>query len=900
VTEHTTLWIDTREFDDYGGWKEDSQFINLMGAAYLIAASTGRPVKDATTRVEIPRAGLYRIWVRTRNWIRDFGPGQFSIGVDDQFSARTLGAASSDGWGWEIAEDVQLKQGPIEIALHDLTGYFARCAAIVLTTDLDYTPPRPVTAVEQERARIRGISLVPQPAGDFNVVVVGGGPGGVPAALAAARLGAKTVLIHDRPVLGGNSSVEAGVGFNGASARQVNAREGGIAEELRRIRDQYEADWTEALERLTQCEPNLTVVCSHRVVNAEMAQPGRIAAAIAVDVRSGTYHRYTGQQFIDASGDGWLGYFAGAKYRVGREARHEYGESMAPEHADNITMSGCLMGDGLSFRAEDTGKPVAYTPPAWVPKLPTGQAFGRNIRRLEAGEWWIETPGDLDDIWDAEQARDELIKLSFAYWDYLKNGWQEQEKAATWDLVAIPIYNAKRESRRFVGGLVLTEQDCLTSRAFADTVAHAGWPLDIHHPRGLFSGEEGPFQSNTHVPLVHLPYRILYSTNVENLLLAGRVVSVTHIALGTVRVQNTLAALAQAAGTAAALCIRYQTTPHGIYTHHLDDLIQTLLKHDQYIPDVKNTDPADLARSAVVTASSTSQEEQWIARLGMEGHYIPLDVPRAALFPREATTHIGTVYLKLASERDDPVEVTLHARQQIDPDAFLSLEDVAVAQAVVPPHSDSWIAFDVDCEIPVRYLWVWLEPVPGLYWRAYDQTPLDWSRAVLTEAGRWETTRSANWRQSHCVLLNAPEQQQADCRPENVINGYSRIQDTDDYAWVSDPSQSLPQWIELSFKEPVALNTVHLTFDTDMNNPAHLAPLYPYVPQCVRDYELAAWDGRSWTRLAGEPFNYQRHRIHHFDTVETSRLRLTVRATGGAPSARVFEIRVYHEPSPSS
>lgn len=749
MAKETTIWIDAREFTDYGGWLEDTQFVYLMGSAYLIAAAPGIPVEDATTEVEIPESRKYRIWVRARNWLRDYAPGQFQLIVDGVVSDKIFGAAPSEKWLWETAGDFDLEKGRIKIALHDLTGYFARCAAIILTTDLDYTPPQPVDEMQSERSRLKDISLEPELAGEFDVIVVGGGPAGVPAAVAAARLGAKTALIHNRPVLGGNASTEAGVGFGGAAGRQPNAREGGMAEEIRRIRDHHSTNWTKALEMLTEPEENLSIFYNKHVMDVEMEGHSKIASAKAIDTKTGTYYLYRGKMFIDCSGDGWVGYYAGAKYRVGREAQHEYNESMAPEIADNITMSGCLMGNGLAFRAKDTGKPVSYTPPPWAPKLPEGEDFGRTIRNI-GGHWWVETPGELDDIWEGERVRDELIRISFAFFGYLKNSWPERQKAANYKIVAVPIFNAKRESRRFIGDYVLTENDCTSGRSFPDTIAHAGWPLDVHHPRGIFSGREGPYYCNPSVPLVHIPYRCLYSVNIDNLLFAGRDVSVTHIALGTVRVQNTLATFGQAAGTAAVLCLKHHTTSRGIYHNHIEELQQTLLKHDQYIPGFKNEDSADLALKSRVAASSASQEEL--------------------------------------------------------------------------------------CD---------------------------------------------NMR--------------ANCRPENVINGYSRIYDKDNYAWVSDPNQDLPQWIELRFDEPVEINTVYLTFDTDMNSSPRSAPKGEYVPQCVRDYDLTAFNGSNWVTLATEKDNYLRRRIHRFDLMTVSKLKLTVHRTGGDKSARVFEIRAYKE-----
>ena len=262
------------------------------------------------------------------------------------------------------------------------------------------------------------------------MIVAGAGAAGNCAALAAARLGAKTALIQDRPVLGGNSSIELGVPINGAGSLHANARESGIIEEAGRIKARYGfPKMSEPFRMLADGEKNLTVFLNRRVIAAEMADPKTIAGVQAVDTLTGRITAYRAKMFIDCTGDGWLGFYAGAKYRHGRESREEFDESLAPERADRINMSGCLMGElALSYRAENMGKPVAYVPPPWAAKLPPPEQFGRTITHI-GGEWWLEREGTIDTLSEAEKSRDELIRISYGYWDYIKNRWPLRERS---------------------------------------------------------------------------------------------------------------------------------------------------------------------------------------------------------------------------------------------------------------------------------------------------------------------------------------------------------------------------------------------------------------------------------------------------------------------------------------
>jgi hypothetical protein len=615
------LWADTADFGDYGGWALDTQFAGFMGSSYLIAHGTGTPVRDAILEIPDVKAGRYRIWVRSKNWIPEHSPGRFALSVNGQDCKFEFGAQSSAGWNWEDGGEHQLPGGKTVLALKDLTGYYGRCSSVILTRDPAYKPPVGLKAFTRERARLSGLSDVPEAAGKYDVVVVGAGTAGCCAALAAARTGARTVLISDRPVVGGNASIELGVPVQGAAKFHEHARETGIIEEAGRLAAVKDSViLTRPFADLIAAESNLTLVENMFLEDVEKDSSGKIQTALVRDTLTGTRRKFAGQMFVDTTGDGWLGCYAGAEHRLGREARDEYNESLAPEVADNITMSGCLRGPHerfqhcIFYRTVKTGEPQPYTAPEWVYDLPEfpvfshGRGYPDQLTSVaKNGTWWIEYPGTTDDLNDPEGARDELLRINFSFWNHMKNVWPERQRLSQFRLDYVPFSNAKRETRRLMGDYVLNQNDCVSARHFEDAIGHSGWMLDIHATKGIFS-TTGPFDSHQKIPVCEIPYRCLYSRNIENLLMAGRNVSVSHYALGTVRVQGQTALMGQAAGTAAALACLNGTTPRGIYEKHIGQLQQTLLKQDQFIPKVGNNDPQDLARTATVRASSSEAD----------------------------------------------------------------------------------------------------------------------------------------------------------------------------------------------------------------------------------------------------------------------------------------------------
>jgi len=886
------LYVDAEDFDDYGGWRMDTQFVHLMGSAFLMATGVREPVEDAITTIEVPKAGEYHVWVRARNWVKDHFPGRFQVLVNGKAFPREFGAARTDRWTWEKGGTVELA-GKTTLALKDLTGFYGRCDAILLTTDADYVPPEDKDAVCRERARLQGLSLEPTLAGRFDVIVVGGGSAGVPAAIAAARNGAKTALIQNRPTLGGNCSVEAGVGVNGAGGNHPGWREAGIIEEAGWITaSQKQINYSLAFKQLCDAEENLTLFLNQHVFDAVMDGKTRIRGVKSVSTLTGLITEYQGTMFIDCSGDGWLGYYAGAEYRHGREASSEFKEKLAPKKADKITMSGCIMGDGngymTAFRSKKMDRPVDFVLPLWVKPIDTLESPHRSLRGNVpgVGTWWMEHPGDIDDALQAEEARDELIKVSLAFWDYVKNRSDVVEKARNYKLVMIPILDAKRESRRLIGDYMVNQNDVESGRMFSDRIAYAGWDLDIHHPRGIYSGKEGSLDFKHNVPLNSIPFRSIYSKNIGNLLMAGRCLSYSHVALGTVRVQSTLATVGQAAGTAAAMCVDRKIEPRTLGQKHIAELQQELLKDDQTIHGIRNEDPGDLARPATVSASSYdgNVEDAGIAIL----RRIPLDRDRSVMIPVEGgkTINSVSVYLESKGAKSQAVKIRVAGLKAFG--AFDTAEAVGEYTVSIPAKTKGWIDVSVNTALSedVRFLQVALPEVPGVAWpiMATGTMPGGRSYNETTVAGEFYAVRTAP--------LTFPPSESRKFNPANVINGWTRTAQNAASMWRSDPARSLPQWVELDFGKPTAFNTVQLTFVT---HPSGQRPKLPFSPTCVRAYDLEALVTGKWVRVVRERDNYQRHRVHSFVTQTATKLRVTISATHGDKRASLFEIRVYDE-----
>lgn len=439
---------------------------------------------------------------------------------------------------------------------------------------------------------------------EAEVVVVGGGMAGVCAALAAARHGAKTALVQDRPALGGSSSSEIRVHVSGAdhTGTRPNARESGILEELRlenQVRNPQRCAslWDLLLWEWAAREPCLRLYLNTYVHEVE-AEGERIVAARGVQVTTERRFRFEGKFFIDCTGDGSLGAAAGADYRVGREGRAEFGETCAPELPDNYTL-----GSSLLFQTRDVGHPAPFEPPPWAYDFPEDSCFGprRLPHKTSQGFWWVEWGGVLDTIGDDEAIRDELLKILFGLWDHIKNhgGHGAENLVLDW----VGVLPGKRESRRLTGDHILTEHDLMQSRHFEDAAAYGGWPIDLHPPMGFYD-KQPPCMFLKMEDLYSIPLRSLHSRNVGNLFFAGRNISASHAAMGSTRVMGTGAVMGQAVGTAAALCCQLGCLPRQLYPTHVKRLQQTLLKDDCFIPGCGNEDESDLARRAAATASS--------------------------------------------------------------------------------------------------------------------------------------------------------------------------------------------------------------------------------------------------------------------------------------------------------
>nr|MDO8113684.1 FAD-dependent oxidoreductase [Candidatus Sigynarchaeota archaeon] len=772
-------------------------------------------------------------------------------------------------------------------------------------------------------------------------MVVGGGFAGMCAAIAAARQGIKTALVEQRAVLGGNGSSLVRVHIGGSSdhGRHFDARESGIIEELRLAYSVKDPGNTYAwidqvLQDACAAEPNLVVFYSTVLAAVTTEVTKRDGYSIKITGCSGfqqdteTNHVFRAKFFIDGTGDGVLGALAGAEYRMGREGRDEFHESLAPDKPDK-----CTLGSSIMFEARDMGHPVPFTPPSWAKKMPKDYSDKTTSRQprggshengywhgdMHVGWWWIEYGGTLDTIADNDRIKDELLAILYGLWDHVKNsGDWRYKNALNYDITWMGQIPGKRESRRLVGDYMLTEVDEISSTCFEDQVATGGWNIDLHPPEGFYD-KAPPCSQLMLKDLYSIPYRCIYSRNVENLFIASRCLSVSHVAHGSTRLQGTLAAIGQAAGIAAAECVKRGFTPRVLGTRAINEFQQNLVKNDGFVLNLKDTDQRDLALSASITASSSKplsfeQNDAWI----------PILFPIAQQFPGFPVGKEGSITtIDVLIKNDLPKFVKMTGSVGTS----MALGDIQASTAsikmtgIAPASKISWVRFELEVPLLVQrsldaanpaLLWFRLDSpdcdangvfvgkdldhYPGFRTAFFDEDNNIWMVPRLHDSATFFTPvvkpRGVfNFKVPGFVAFPA----------ENAIDGLNRPSKNASNLWMSDPVASFPQSLELDLHGLKTISEVHITTDTGLDKP------YPHkydgdykpwpvpgkAPRCPKDFEVLIVVGKMEKKVASVKDNIQRKVIIKLFPVNAETVKIVFHSSNGGKEIGIYEIRVY-------
>lgn len=564
-TEAAELFVEAEAFADRGGWKIDTQFIQQMGSPYLLAHGLGRPVDDAVTTIEVEQPGEYYVFVRTMDWVERWNapgtPGKFQLLIAGEPLETPFGTTGA-AWHWQAGGKVKLEAGPCALRLRDLTGFDGRCDAIYLTTE--NTPPPPVDDVRSPWRRAqRGLTGDAIQQLDYDLVVVGGGYAGTAASLSAARMGCKVALIQERGVLGGNGSSEVRVWAQGLIRRGRYPRIGEIVEQFcdhaTKSPGRKEEFGDDQKEAIVRAEDNIDLFLFHHAFTAQ-AENDLIRSVDAFDVRTGQLKRFRAPLFADCTGHGWLGGWVDADFDQTPQGR---------------------MGMSNMWAWAERESPQSFPETPWALPL-TMRDFP--YPRDHHGQWFWESGFDKDPIGGAEAIRDWNLRAVFGAFNAMKNGDgadRHRNAVLTW----VAYIGGPRESRRLLGDVVLTQEDIVNKREFPDGCVPSTWSIDLHYPKKQYAKK---FPDNPFISIAEhdrridrsygypVPYRCFYSRNIGNLFMAGRNVSVTHEALGTVRVMKTCGMMGEVVGKAASICTQRTCLPRDVYESYWSELDQLL------------------------------------------------------------------------------------------------------------------------------------------------------------------------------------------------------------------------------------------------------------------------------------------------------------------------------------
>lgn len=746
---------------------------------------------------------------------------------------------------------------------------------------------------------------------DSDLVVVGGGIAGVCAAVTAARAGLRVVLVQDRPVLGGNASSEVRLWVLGATSHLGNnnrwAREGGVMDEILlenawRNPDGNPLIFDTILLELCVREKTLTLLLNTAVHAVEKSGPDSIAAVQAFCPQNSIAYTLAAPLFIDASGDGIVGFLAGAAFRLGVESRAEFGEGMAPAQASTE-----LLGHSIYFYSKDAGRPVKFVPPSFAltdltTKIPRYRDF--NAKDYGCRLWWIEWGGKLDTVHDTEKIKWELWRVAYGVWNHIKNSGQFPE-AENLTLEWVGTIPGKRESRRFEGDSMLIQQDLIEQRLHSDAVSFGGWAIDLHPPDGVYSAQPGCQQWHAK-GVYQIPYRTLYSRNITNLFLAGRITSSSHIAFGSTRVMATCGHSGQAVGMAAALCRRDGLAPRDLLApDRMAELQRALLRTGQYIPGVPLRDSSDLAPCATLSASSTLR----LGALPAGSDRLPLTEAWAMMLPvAPGPMPQVTFTLDVAAATELAVELRVSSK----PDNHTPDVTLAAATLKLSAGAAQKITLPLEATIDVaRFAFVCLMANPAVTAHLSDQrvtgvlsVSQKFNRAVAKSPRQepppctgvesfefWIPQRRPAGKNLACTI--SPPL--AAFEPANLVNGYARPTSQTN-AWVAQPGDAAPQ-LTLAWPAPVTVGCIELGFDSDFDHPLESVLMRNpelAAPFCVPAVTIADETGRVLAEVRDNHHSLARLVLPAAVRVQKLVVKLTPPA-GGAPAA-LFRVSCYEKP----
>ncbi|MCM8807307.1 MAG: FAD-dependent oxidoreductase [Candidatus Omnitrophica bacterium] len=730
----------------------------------------------------------------------------------------------------------------------------------------------------------------------YQLVVCGGGLAGVCAAIAGKRLGLSTCIIQDRPVFGGNASSEIRVNIGGACSFNAWARETGIIseiflEERKRNYEYHRTTWNNGILDIVLYEflrnEGVDMYLNTSVRKAIMKSKEEIEGVFCVQLGTEKEFIIYGDYFVDATGDGVVGFSAGAEFRIGRESKYEFNEELAPEKEDMG-----IMGNSLLFFVRDVGRPVKFIPPEWAVKYEKDDiCLKMRYHEDLPGYWWIEIGYPFDPIYDNEEIKHNLVSHVLGVWDHLKNSEEHKEKFKNFVLEWVSMVPGKRESRRFIGDYILNENDIKKRKKFEDAIAYGGWFIDLHIPGGILAKDQPPepshvFDMEKHneemdkrfVYVYQIPYRCVYSKNIKNLFFAGRNISVTHVALGTTRLMGTCSIIGQAVGTSVYLCEKYNLKPREIYEKgYFKELQQILLRESCFIPDVKNEDRNDLCLNSKIYSSS--QRPLKFEKINGE---IKLEMPIGEKLPL-----IGNVEkIKLKGKILKDTVLKFHLRSSYDLWDFSSEEDILYREVKVK-KGDEDIVIDINREFDKGIYWFYFEKNEDVILKITDET-LPGVSLIFKPRQLW---RFRTWTISRSLYFEIiPEIYPFG--PENIISGVSRPEKWTN-VWISD--KNMPQWIEIEFEDEKEFNFIQFIFDADIDKEyTHIPPFY--IPANLPErFKVYVEKEGKWKEILNVNGNTQYFCKFKFENQKSKKIKVEFLSTNGSQYVYVYEIRVYRK-----